>query len=215
MQNMIKSMYYQMKGISHFIWVPPIVLYILLPTIHYAVYSHNHDMDMLYNNILENAQYMIPLFSIWYVMFLLYHLVEQPGCELLYLTETLKLHNLILLYFIYVILMLPLFIGYTYLFSEFWWLYIKLCIVNLLYIMLVYAFTYIFRRIIPGILLVLFYTSMGFWGNLDIVESISYYSYDLNCGWNLFYELVPIFLVSIVFCFLGMRANYNFTKNGF
>ena len=112
MQNMIKSMYYQMKGISHFIWVPPIVLYILLTTIHYAVYSHNHDMDMLYNNILENAQYMIPLFSIWYVVFLLYHLVEQPGCELLYLTETLKLHNLIVWIFILIVYILEAITAY-------------------------------------------------------------------------------------------------------
>ena len=214
MQKKIKNMYYQLKGISHFIWVPPIILYILLPAIHYTVYSKEHDMDMVYGNILDSAQYVIPLFSVWYILFLLYHLVEQPGCELLYVTEIFKLHDLIMLYFLYGILMLPLFAGYTYLFPEFWWLYAKLCVVNLMYAMLVYSLTYMFRRIIPAVLCALFYTSIGFLGDSEGIGCISYYSYDLNVGWELFYELKPILAMILLLLGLGLIANYNYIKNG-
>lgn len=214
MQTKIKSIYYQLKGISYFIWIPPIILYILLPILHYTIYSHEHDMDMVYSNILDNTQYIIPLFSIWYTLFLLYHFVEQPGCELLYVTETFKLPNLLLAYLLYVILMLPLFIGYTYLFSEFWWLYIKLCVVNLMYTMLVYAFTYTFRQIIPGILFILFYSFIGFLGDSDGIGRISYYCYELNTGYTLFGELKPILIVIFLLFIWGLIANYYFTKNG-
>lgn len=214
MQTMIKSLYYQMKGISHFVWIPPIILYILLPAVHYMDYLNNNDMDEVYGNILKNAQYFIPLLSVWYVLFLLYHLVEQPGCELLYVTETIKLHHITLLYLFYNVLMLPLFIGYTYWFPEFWWLYIKLCVINLMYTLFAYTLTYMLRRIIPAILWLLFYSSIGLWSYSDGMGIISYYTFDLNVGWMLFKELVPFVIAIIILLIGGVIANYDYTQKG-
>lgn len=203
-----------MKGISHFVWIPPIILYILLPTVHYMVYLNWNDMGEVYSNILQNAQYFIPLLSVWYILFLLYHLVEQPGYELLYVTETIKLHHITLLYLFYNVLMIPLFIGYTYCFPEFWWLYIKLCIINLMYTLFAYTLTYMLRRIIPAILWLLFYSSIGFWSYSDGMGIISYFTFDLNTGWMLFEELVPFLVAIITLLICGVIANYRFTKKG-
>ncbi|MCM1498309.1 MAG: hypothetical protein NC124_07550 [Clostridium sp.] len=210
MKNRVKGIYYQLKGISHFVWIPFLVLYILLPAVHYAVYLPEKDMDAVYRNILNNAQYIIPLFSIWHILFVLYHLIEQPGSELLYVTETCKLQSIVLLYLLYMILMLPLFAGYTYFFPEFWWLYAKLSIVNLMYAMFVYAAGYVFRRIIPGILVALFYTSIGFWGDTKGLGMISYYSYELQTGRELFRQMVPVIMITVVFIIVGLLANNRF-----
>ena len=213
MQNTIKSLYYQMKGISYFVWIPFLVLYILLPAVHYTVYLQERDMEKVYVNIVGNAQILIPLFSVWYILFLLYHLVEQPGCEVLYVTETLKIQHILLLYLFYIIIMIPLFAGYSAFFSEFWWLYVKLCIVNLMYTMFVYAFTYLFRRIIPGILMALFYTAIVSLRTTDGIGKISYFSFELKVGSELFQELIPIIVASLLFMIVGFVANAYFAKH--
>lgn len=214
MQIMIKSVYYQMKGISYFVWIPPIVLYILLPAVHYMVYLKSNDMSEVYSNILKNAQYFIPLLSVWLILFVLYHFVEQSGCELLYVTETIKMHYIILVSLLFDILMLPLFVGYTYFFPEYWWLYIKLCVINLMYASFAYVLTYVLQRIIPTILWLLFYSSIGLWGDSNGIGIISYYTFDLMVGRMLFDELIPFMFTTIIAFFWGGIANYRFSQKG-
>lgn len=178
------------------------------------VYLKSDDMNEVYGNILKNAQYFVPLLSVWFILFVLYHFVEQPGCELLYVTGTIKMHYIILLSLLYDIMLLPLFIGYTYCFPEFWWLYVKLCVINLMYAMFAYVLTYQLRRIIPAILWLLFYSAIGLWGDFDGIGVIRYYAFDLNVGQKLFDELMPFVIATIIALVWGVMANYSFSKKG-
>lgn len=212
MGNLIKRSYYQIKGIHYFVWVPVLVLYIIMPIGNYAVYCYKKNMDMVYGNILETCQYICPIFSIWYILFLLYHYIEQPGCEILYLNRICKLPDLIIPYAFYAVLMLPLFMVYTYMFPEFWWLYLKLCVVNILYVGMVYALSYTFKRIVAGIIVVLMYSVFVFMEGTKGGEGISYFSGELYTGFVLIRELIPVMTASVVLFGIGLLANYFFVK---
>lgn len=171
-------------------------------------------MSNVYGTMLKNAQYFIPLLSVWFILFILYHFVEQPGCELLYVTETIKIRYIVFASLLYDILMLPLFIAYTCFFPEYRWLYIKLCVINMMYASFAYVLTYLLQRIIPTILWLLFYSSIGLWGYSDGIGIISYYTFDLNSGRMLFEELIPFMIITVIAFVLGVMANYRFCQKG-
>lgn len=212
MGNMIRKSYYQIKGIHYFAWIPMLVLYIVIPIGNYAVYCYKNNLDMVYGNILETCQYICPIFSIWYILFLLYHYIEQPGCEILYLNRICKLPDLMIPYIFYAVLMLPLFMVYTYMFSEFWWLYIKLCVVNMLYMGMVYAVCYIFKRITAGMIAILIYSVFVFMEGTNGREGISYFSGELHTGFAMLRELLPVMTESVVLFGIGLLANYFFVR---
>jgi hypothetical protein len=210
MRGWIAKSYYQIKGIGYLAWVPVVVLYIILPATNYAVYSYGHSVDELYINILENSQYICPLFSVWYVLFVLYHFIEQPGCDVLYVNRINKLPDLIFPYLFYILLMLPLFFLYGGIFPEIWWLYLKLCIVNLLYLAAVYAASYLFKTIIPAIVLVLLYSVFVFFEGTNETSSLTYFSGQIHRGTNMLIELIPVFVMLAVFFVAGVFANRRF-----
>lgn len=212
MKRLIMKSYYQLKGIGCLVWVPVVILYIMLPGTSYAVYSLFKDMDMLYSSILENSQYICPMFSVWYVLFVLYHFVEQPGCEILYAGGRCKLPELVFPYILYNLYMLPLFAIYGYLFPEFWWLYVKLCGVNLLYVGVVYAGAYIFRSIVPGVIIVLLYSVLVFMEGTGAVGNITYFSDEIHTGLALLFEMIPIFIMIGVMLMAGIFANQLFVR---
>lgn len=212
MKRLIMKSYYQLKGIGCLVWVPAAILYIMLPCVSYGVYSLFKDMDMLYSSILENSQYICPMFSVWYVLFILYHFVEQPGCEILYVKGRCKLPELALPYILYNLNMLPLFSISGYLFPEFRWLYVKLCGVNLLYVAAVYAVTYIFRSIVPSVTIVLLYSVLVFMEGTGAVGNITYFSDEIHIGLALLFEMIPICIIIGVMLMVGIFANHLFVR---
>ncbi len=206
---MIKT-YYQIKGIGIFGWVPVFILYIFIPCWSCSVYAGFQDIGEVYTFFVETSQYMCPVFSVWLPFFVLYHLIEQPGCEVLYVDKTYKCSELLVPYILYAILMLPLFGVYGWMFPNLWWLYLKLCVVNLLYLGIVYAFSYLFGQIIPGIIVVLLYSVLAFMEGSKNTGVFSYFSSVVNTGGKLIKELLPILVVSAILFLIGIIANKRF-----
>ena len=211
MKSAIMKSYYRIKGIGIFALIPVIILYILIPGISYSVYLTNQDMEEVYTYFVENSQYICPLFSVWLLFFILYHLVEQPGCEILYVDGIYKWSELFIPYILYAIAMLPLFGVFGWIFPNLWWLYLKLCVVDLLYASIVYAFSYLFRKIIPGIIVVLLYSVLVFIGNYNM-EAYTYFCGGVHTGRGFVMEMAPILGESVVFLLIGAVFNKTFVR---
>lgn len=152
------NVYYRIKGMGVFALVPLFVLYIIIPVTNYSVFCYFQDMDMLYFNIITTCQYLVPICSVWYVLFILYHFVEETGNEILYIFSKGKLIDLILPYLLFSVLLLPLFSVYTRIFPELWFFYWKLCAINLAYLAFSYFAAFLVNSISISVIGILFYT---------------------------------------------------------
>lgn len=210
----IRSLGFQLKGIGVFIWVPLLVMYVIFPSIHIIAYQmpiieNTTAESQLYDSILRMTQYFIPLLSVWWPIFVLEHNIEEPMHELLYLKSRIKLGNLMLLYIGFLICMVPLFLVYTRFFPSFWWLFLKLAILNFFYLASVYAVAYLFEKIIFAAGLVFFYTifvitqSMTKTILLDLI---------LMKGRELFEGMWGFIVVALVLLCIGGIANYYFPE---
>lgn len=209
---LFRNMYFQLKGIGIFVLIPPAGLYILVPLSNWVTYQIYQDMDMLYTNILKECQFYLPLLSAWYLLFLLEHLVEEPGHELLYVGGWNKLPQLLLPYLGFLILMLPLFVVYTRLFPEFWWLYLKLALIQFLYLAAVYALAFCSGKIVFCVMAVLCYTIYVIMGDAMGIGILSYLRLQLSTGLELLSELTGFLIAALVLLGTGLACNYYFPE---
>lgn len=208
----IRNIYWQLKGIGVFKLVPVLGLYVLLPLTNLLSYRINADMDYLYTNIVKECQIICPILSVWCIIFLLEHCIEEPGYELLYIGQRNKLFELLLCYFAFVILMLPLFFVYTRMFSDLWWLYLKLCIIQLLYLALAYFMAFLCRKITVSVLLVICYSISAVMTATVDVQGISYYCVIVAQGKEMLQELIPFAAATVVLLIGGCVCNYYFPQ---
>lgn len=206
----LKNIYWQLKGIGIFNLAPVLGLYVLIPLANLAAYGMRHDMDYLYVNIVKQCQIFCPILSVWYVIFVLEHCIEEPGNELLYIRHRNKLPELLLCYLAFQILLLPLFAVYTGMFPDLWWLYLKLCVIQLLYLGLAYFTAFLCRKITISVLAVLCYSISTVMAATVEVQGISYYKVIVNQGTDLVRELIPFALAAGVMLIGGCICNYYF-----
>ncbi len=208
----LKNIYWQLKGIGIFNLAPVLGLYVLIPLANLAAYGMGHDMDYLYVNIVKQCQIFCPILSVWYVIFVLEHCIEEPGNELLYIRHRNKLSELLLCYLAFQILLLPLFAVYTGMFPDLWWLYLKLCVIQLLYLGLAYFTAFLCRKITISVLAVLCYSISTVIAATVEVQGISYYKVIVNQGTDLVRELIPFALAAGVMLIGGWICNYYFPR---
>lgn len=207
----MRNIYFQLKGIGLFVFIPIIGLYLLIPTVNYIVFWFYHDWDLLYDSILKECQYFIPLLSVWWSFFLLEHYVEEPGHELLYIDRRNKWFTLFLLYIGYLILMLPLFFVYTGLFPELWWLFLKLGIINLLYLAIAYATAFLTGKIVISVLGLLLYSIYVIAEESNFL-GISYYNSLILTNGEFLHEMQGFVIATIIFFIAGVIGNHMFPE---
>lgn len=208
----LKNIYWQLKGIWIFNLVPVLGLYVGIPLANLMAYSINHDMDYLYVNIVKQCQIFCPILSAWYVIFVLEHCIEEAGSELLYIRHRNKLPELLLCYLLFQILLLPLFVIYTGMFPDLWWLYLKLSVIQLLYLGLAYATAFLWRKITISTLIIVCYSISTVMAATVEVQGISYYRVIVNQGIDMVRELAPFALAAGVMLIGGCVCNYYFPQ---
>ena len=208
----LKNIYWQLKGIGIFNLVPVLGLYVGIPLANLMAYSINHDMDYLYVNIVKQCQIFCPILSAWYVIFVLEHCIEEAGSELLYIRHRNKLPELLLCYLLFQILLLPLFVIYTGMFPDLWWLYLKLSVIQLLYLGLAYATAFLWRKITISTLIIVCYSISTVMAATVEVQGISYYRVIVNQGIDMVRELAPFALAAGVMLIGGCVCNYYFPQ---
>lgn len=220
LRKCIQGLWFQLKGIGVFVLVPVLVLYGLIPLINYLAYQFQIHVPgagdgMLYDNILRMTQYFIPLLSVWWSLFVLEHYVEAPSHELLYLDHRLKLGELLFLYVAFLILMIPLFVVYTRIFPTFWWLFLKLAVLNLFYLASAYCIAYMFGKLLPAILLVLFYTIYVITESSVAVLTEEYLMpLSEKIGIDFLKWMTGYILLAVLLLVIGGIANYFYPERG-
>lgn len=210
--TLVRNMYFQLKGIGIFVLVPLIGLYFLIPLSNWLTYQFYRDVDILYMSILKECQFYIPLLSVWYLLFLLEHLVEEPGHELLYVGGWNKLPQLLLPYGGFLVLMLPLFAVYTWLFPNLWWLYLKLAVIQFLYLAAVYMLAYSSGKIVFCVMGVLCYTIYVIMGDTMGIGVFSYLRLQQAEGLALLMELKGFLAAGGLLLGAGLIWNYYFPE---
>lgn len=205
-KNSINS-FYQLKGIGVFAWIPLIVLYVMVPLVYYLIYYLDQDMEVLRDHIITNCQLYYPLLSVWHVWFVLYHYVEEPGNEILYVKGKSKLASILFFYFVYIVMLLPLFIVFTRLFSDLWWLNLKICVVSLLYVAVTYTISFLTKKIVVSVVVILLYTLLTILEYKTGKNNIGYYSDVIFVQKDCVKELVPIFIYAMLGLMTGKISN--------
>lgn len=203
------TLYFQLKGIHLFAAIPILGLYLILPISHYIAYHFYQNMDMLYMNIINECQYLCPILSVWWIFFVLEHYVEEDGHELLYIGRRNKVVSLILLYILFLLLMIPLFVVYTSFFSDLWWLYAKLIIIQWLYMTILYCGSFLIGKINIPVIITLLYTICAIMG----AGGISYYQPIVSSGIEFVQEMRGFLLAGILLMATGCICNHFFPEH--
>ncbi len=206
------SGYYRIKGMGVFALIPLLVLYILIPITNYAVFQYFQDMEMLRYNIVSICQYLVPICSIWHIIFILYHFVEESGNEVLYISFKDKLADLILPYILYAVLLLPLFFVYTRMFPELWFFYMKLCAINLAYMAFVYCATFMLNSISVSVIGIIIYTICEMIIHRNQNEGYDYFEEGQNFIGFIQSNILPYVVIAIVLFILGKLMNKYLLK---
>ncbi len=202
-----RNSFYQLKGIGFFAWIPLIVLYVMAPLTYCISYYLNQDIEELCDLIITNCQLYYPLLSVWYVWFVLYHYVEEPGNEVLYVKGKSKLSSILFFYFVFILMLLPLFIAFTYFSSDLWWLYLKICVVSLLYVGVTYAISFLTKKIVVSVVVILLYTLLTILEYKTGKNNIGYYTENIFMRMECVKELLPVFVYAIFSLVVGNISN--------
>ncbi len=98
---MVRVTYCLLKNLKLFYFIPIIVTLVYMPFISvYFYYSVDGQTEIYFKMMFEQFQLFLPLFSVWWVIFVLKEFMESEGNELLYLyNKPLYLLRIILLLF--------------------------------------------------------------------------------------------------------------------
>lgn len=98
----MRRMWLHLKNLRALALAPPLVLNVLLPFVSYLFYRQEGLGSALYFHVLEFVQYLVPFFSIWWVLFTLREYVEADGNELLFVSRSRgKLPDMLALFALY------------------------------------------------------------------------------------------------------------------
>jgi hypothetical protein len=205
------NLYFQLKGMGGAVWIPILVIYVFIPFSNFIVYVYR-DSEALIDNISKTVHIGVPFFSIWWILFVLEQMIEEPLSELQYLSQRNKLPELIILYDVYQVMLLPLFIVYTRISQDFWWLYLKMAILSIFYFSIVYCLSYVARSIIPSVLTVFLYTIYVMLENVMGLAEVKILSFQIYVGWELVWKLLGYMILSVVLFGIGTICNHKYPE---
>lgn len=204
--------YYRIKGMGVFAFVPLLVLYIIIPVINYSVFQYFQDRNVLYYNIVTTCRYLVPVSSVWYVLFILYHFVEETGNEILYIFSKDKSIDLIFPYLLFVVLLLPLFLVYTKMFPELWFFYWELCMISLAYLAFAYFTAFLVNSISISVIGILFYTICNIMINSTRNTAYVYQEAAQDIRGYMLSAIIPYIVVAVVLIVAGKIMNRFLVK---
>lgn len=208
----LRNTYFQLKGAGLFVFVPIIIMYVFVPLTNYMCWQFYKDTDLLYLSVLRELQFCFPISSVWNTFFLLEHYVEESGHDLLYIGKRNKFGGLLLVYVIFMIIMVPLFVVYTRIFPDLWWLYLKLGIVSMFFLSMIYLAAFVSGKIVLSVISALSYTIYVIAEISVGMMDISYYAVQVSHGWNLLHEMQGMIIVTILLLAAGCFFNHIFPE---
>ncbi|MBO5470213.1 MAG: hypothetical protein J6A03_10830 [Lachnospiraceae bacterium] len=208
----LKLTYYRLKGIGILALVPFVYVLFCVPVINYSIWSSSGSYDMLYDNIILASQNIIPFFSVWNSIFLLFHFVEQSGNEVLYIDERNKFTDIVMSFLPYIVCMIPLFAVYSIFFRWIWMFFIKVSILCFAWLMLVYALTFLFGNISIGFICAMVISIVGVITPGLIPVYVDYRESVFHFKEYFLLEICPYAILALLFFLVGKLANDAYQK---
>jgi len=216
LKRYVKTTYLSFKNLKLYYIVPLLFMYMIVPLINYTEIKIYGFGDNLYENILETAQKFLPLFAAWWVIFILREYVEDEGNEVLYVYENMgktKVFDVLLIFFIYSLHIVPLFLMYTFFLDNMPMEMIKIIIQSFFFSSLAYCLMYLFRSSAITFMIVMIYNFLvTFYNERAFIENISIFDSTKMSLDLLLQKYVLICCLGIVFLMIGMWKNKTFYK---
>jgi len=204
-------LYLHSRNIGFLFFVPIIIFVILIPILNYFQYTIGGIDEMLYFNIIRYAQWLMPFFSVWNVIFTLRESIEVEGYELFYMPyNRIKAIDVLGIFGISLALITLLFFVYGLTLPNMWLEYLRIISSSFLFLGLVYGITNLFKSITPTIMILIMYL----FGSVIAVDHdpipLLFYTSEM-ISWQLFLEHYLILVVLGCVCFsIGHVANKKF-----
>ena len=197
------------KSIGILFYIPLLIVNVLIPVIAYLRYQKSGISELLYTDILQYTQWLVPFFSIWWILFVLREYIEADGNELLYVhSDRCKLKDILYIFVIYILDVGLTFTIYTLLFTSMKYEYLKIITVCIFYLGATYFFTYLTNSITITLLISLFYTLVnlvfGTIGNTCFPMYLSLKKISLERFLSLY---LPLAVSGVFLIFIGTLLN--------
>lgn len=145
--GIMRRLYLELKNQQFYYFVPPMVLFIVVPLAVLAAIKNGTGDN--FPECAFIAQLFIPSFAAWWPLFTLKEYLNSPGKELLFVykrgRDSLFL-KMIFLWAFYVLHVLIVFICFTYIFDNVWFLFIAIIIQSMFMIALGYFLSLLFQN---------------------------------------------------------------------
>lgn len=195
----MRRLYLELKNQRFYFFVPPVVLFILVPLTVLATIKSGGG-----NNFPECAtisQLFIPSFAAWWPLFILKEYLNSPGRELLFVYKSGRdslFSKMIILWVFYLLHVVIVFIYFTSLFDFVWFLFIAVIIQSMFLIALGYFLSLLFQNTFIPLIINFAYSSIFMLAVLDSPLSIFENGFFNNTG-SLSKSIVVAIIASILF----------------
>lgn len=155
----LRRVYLHWKSLHFQFFVPLIVLDVILPLLLYSFFREYGIDENLRDSVHELSQFFLPIFSNWWVLFILREYVESDGNELLYVCKSkCKLPDCLLLFAAFMLNTLILFAALSFVMPGMMSEYVLIFCTCLLYFGVVYAAVFLTNSIVLALLAIMLYT---------------------------------------------------------
>ncbi len=183
---MLKKQGFYFKNIKSLFWVPIVLLFILIPVVIGTLYNTMAEQEAAaLQQMLRIFQQVTPLFSTWWLVFILREYIDGDGAEILYTYEGVYRSKLGLVLFTLACYLALLAFDYAFLSvlyakwtSIIWVDYVKMGVVCLFFTGLTYLVMYLLRSTIAGMVCsILYYFAISLSGQMSNPFISVYFDY--------------------------------------
>ena len=215
---MLKKQKFYFKNIKSLFWVPVVLLLIVMPVVVGALYNAMADQESIaLQNILTIFQQIIPLFSTWWLVFILREYIDGDGAEILYTYESVyrsKLGVVLLTLACYLLVLAADYLLLSVLYLKWagliWIDFVKMSIICLFFNSFVYLIMYLLRSTTAGIICsILYYFAVSLTGQMGNPFVSVYFEYGGNqLGFVSASDLGSHYLVVLLLSFALLALAY-------
>ncbi|MEA4825948.1 MAG: ABC transporter permease [Clostridium sp.] len=210
----IKPIYFSLKNLNIYYFVPLIVLYVFIPILNIGMINMSKNIENAYTIIFREAEKYIPITSLWWITFIFKEYIEGDGNELLYCIEDsgkVKVHHIVLIFTWYIMHVSILFLVYSLFWDNVFLEFIKTVIQCFFFTSLLYLLIYTLKSTTISFMLLLIYELLATFMNFKCINYISIFENGMKVSLETIITKYSIFLLlGILFLIIGIYKNKRF-----
>lgn len=202
-----------LKGLRLFALVPLILVFIVLPLVFIPLIDYYGATENMYVMILQYSQATIPIFSVWWIIFISREYIENDGNELLFTFKSrIMLPEYLILFAAFMLCTFVLFLILSAYFSSILLEYIRILCICIMYLGFSYAVMYITSSMSLTLLILTAHSML----NLTVPNdnpNLFLYNSNIHFGLSIFESVsLPQIIVGCVLLTVGYAANKKYVR---